>query len=111
MVKIWYMNDPTIDQKLENQTSPPLFLETPELFEETGVEYIKLNLKTFAEDGGALDRIKTARNYNYEDEIKFSEKFLQDNKNELKSFYIEHLHTNEEIRFIVDGSGYFDVRE
>ncbi len=30
---------------------------------------------------------------------------------QIKMFFEEHIHSDEEVRFIVEGSGYFDVRD
>jgi 1,2-dihydroxy-3-keto-5-methylthiopentene dioxygenase len=98
------------DQRLEHQRSPPEFLQIGKLYEKTGVEYYWINPAHSATDA-KLKEIRQSRGYSYEDEITCSEECLPDYANKLKSFYEEHLHTDEEIRLVLDGSGYFDVRD
>ncbi|XP_058463703.1 acireductone dioxygenase [Malaya genurostris] len=109
MVRAWFMNNETTDQRLEHHLNPPVFLNLDELFNNTGVEYFKISTETFETDG-VLNKIRHERGYSYEDEIICSKECLQDYDEKLKIFFTEHLHTDEEIRFIVEGSGYFDVR-
>jgi cupin superfamily acireductone dioxygenase involved in methionine salvage len=58
-----------------------------------------------------VDSIATSRNYKNRDEITVSPEKMGDIYEEkVKSFFHEHLHEDEEIRYILDGAGYFDVR-
>lgn len=103
------MDNDLSDQRLPHMLNPPKFLDLTELNQKTGVEYFQLNSDTFQADG-QLDKIRKERGYSYEDEIICSRDCLPDYDNKLKNFFTEHLHTDEEIRFVLDGSGYFDVR-
>lgn len=58
-----------------------------------------------------MNSIKKQRGYSYEDQITCSRECLQNYDEKIKSFFEEHLHTDEEIRLILEGSGYFDVRD
>ncbi|KAK0073558.1 hypothetical protein PV325_009551 [Microctonus aethiopoides] len=97
MVRAWYMDDSFADQRLEHHREPPKYLTLKELFKITGVEYFEIDYKNFTLDK-TLNDLKLKRGYTYEDEI-------------LKNFFTEHLHTDEEIRLVLEGSGYFDVRD
>ncbi|CAH2102115.1 unnamed protein product [Euphydryas editha] len=110
MVKAWYMDNDSSDQRLEHHRNPPEFLSLEDLYKKTGVEYFSINVNTYKSDG-VLDKIKKDRGYTYEDEIACSKECLPNYEEKIKSFYEEHLHTDEEIRLVLDGSGYFDVRD
>ncbi len=67
-----------------------------------------MNASTFATDG-SYDKIRSDRGYNYEDVVIPSK---APNYDELiVKFYQEHIHTDEEVRYVEEGSGYFDVRD
>ncbi|XP_063704727.1 acireductone dioxygenase [Culicoides brevitarsis] len=108
-MRAWYMDELLTDQREPHMTIPPQFLDENQLFERTGVEYFSINANAFADDA-KLQALRKSRGYSYEDEITCSKECLADYEEKLKSFFTEHLHTDEEIRLVLDGSGYFDVR-
>lgn len=83
------------------------------------------------EGDGKLNDVRHQRGYTYEDEVSdyfnhfmfisillpffeqttFSQECLPNFAVVMDGFYREHLHAYEEILFIMDGRGFFDVRE
>jgi cupin superfamily acireductone dioxygenase involved in methionine salvage len=58
-----------------------------------------------------LNAIATERDYKNRDEITVSPEKMGDlYASKIKTFFQEHLHDDEEIRYIKDGSGFFDIR-
>ncbi|KAF2425836.1 1,2-dihydroxy-3-keto-5-methylthiopentene dioxygenase [Tothia fuscella] len=57
-----------------------------------------------------VNKVAADRGYKNRDEIAISPTTLPGYEEKVKMFFNEHLHEDEEIRYIVDGGGYFDVR-
>jgi len=58
-----------------------------------------------------VNSIAQEREYQNRDEITISPAAMGDiYEDKVRSFFHEHLHEDEEIRYIRDGAGYFDVR-
>ena len=62
-------------------------------------------------DDPRVKEIQEERGYTYSDIITCSPEKLPGYETKILSFFEEHIHTDEEIRYCVDGSGYFDIRD
>ncbi|KAK4242595.1 Acireductone dioxygenase ARD family [Achaetomium macrosporum] len=71
-----------------------------------GVLYYRIS------DLSGVDALAAERGYKNRDEITVSpEKMGDAYEAKVKMFFDEHLHEDEEIRYVRDGKGYFDVRD
>jgi len=60
----------------------------------------------------SVDAIAAERSYKNRDQITVSPGSMGSAyEDKVKIFFIEHLHEDEEIRYILDGQGFFDVRD
>uniref|UniRef100_A0A1I7Y472 Acireductone dioxygenase n=1 Tax=Steinernema glaseri TaxID=37863 RepID=A0A1I7Y472_9BILA len=107
MVNAWYMSDTIVDQRQECHRSPPEFCSLEKLAQ-LGVVY--RHIPTPEKDTG-LEQVCAEQGYDYRDEIVINREKLPNYDEKIKSFFEEHLHTDDEARYIAKGCGYFDVRD
>lgn len=120
----WYMLDDGSyeDQKAENRITPNKPAPVSAL-RELGIEYWKMDAESFSYPVKAvpwnpkdatdpkLKAIRDDRGYSYADIISVKPDLLPGYDEKIKAFFEEHIHDAEEIRYILDGSGYFDIRD
>jgi 1,2-dihydroxy-3-keto-5-methylthiopentene dioxygenase len=104
-MKAYYYDDDTVSDYREDHNSG-IDVSVEEL-ERLGVLYF--NLKTDEE----VDALAKERDYKNKDQIVLSPNSFgspEALKEKLDNFYTEHIHEDEEIRYINEGEGFFDVR-
>lgn len=99
-------SDEVSDQRLPHQQTPNQEVSSDVL--------VKLGILNWSNIDGPedpkLQQIREERGYSYTDTCLISPTKMADYDNKIKTFYREHIHYDEEIRFCMDGSGYFDIR-
>jgi len=98
-----------VEEKGEDLQGPKEFLPLSKL-EDIGVLYWQLDPKK-SESEEELAKIRKERGYSYMDLIEICPDKLENYEEKLKNFFTEHMHADEEIRYCLEGSGYFDVRD
>ncbi|KAL3582487.1 hypothetical protein D5086_016819 [Populus alba] len=109
VIQAWYMDDSDEDQRLPHHREPKEFVSLDQLAE-LGVLSWKLDADNHETDA-ELKKIREERGYSYVDLIEVCPEKLPNYEEKIKNFFEEHLHTDEEIRYCLGGSGYFDVRD
>ncbi|KAF9239481.1 1,2-dihydroxy-3-keto-5-methylthiopentene dioxygenase [Melanogaster broomeanus] len=107
-MRIYYHDDLPGDQRLPHDSGKPVDDSTLK-----AIGVFHWHIPVTAE--GACDKVHAMareRGSNNRDIVTITKEGLGDlYEATLKVFYEEHMHEDEEVRYILEGSGYFDVRE
>ncbi|KAL6576782.1 Ard4p [Orobanche minor] len=93
-IEAWFMEDNDEDQRLPHHYNPKEFLD-PNIYE----------------NDKELQKIRQERGYNYMDLLDLCHANMENYEQQLRNFYIEHIYVDEEIRYCLEESGFFDVRD
>lgn len=122
MVRAWFMDDDTTHPKDEHHQNPPHFISLEEVFQVTGVEYhqVCVVLQKFNLLIGIFFKISDGYS---EADIQLLKNLINTHKTvheikvddftdaDLKRFYTEHCHSDDEMRLVLEGCGYYDFRD
>ncbi|KAL2124203.1 hypothetical protein VTJ04DRAFT_568 [Mycothermus thermophilus] len=104
-MRAYYYDNLPGDQRLPHEDTSKSPLTEAEL-NKLGVLYYRFD------DVAGVDALAAERGYKNRDEITVSPERMGDAyEAKVRMFFDEHLHEDEEIRYVRDGRGYFDVRD
>ncbi|OZJ06533.1 1,2-dihydroxy-3-keto-5-methylthiopentene dioxygenase [Bifiguratus adelaidae] len=104
-MRAFYYDNSSLDQRELHDSGKEV---SQDYLAQIGVLYWRLEGENAME---RLNGIAQERSYKNRDEIVVSPQAMGDiYETKVKTFFDEHLHEDEEIRYILDGSGFFDVR-
>ncbi|KAJ3332273.1 1,2-dihydroxy-3-keto-5-methylthiopentene dioxygenase [Blyttiomyces sp. JEL0837] len=109
MVSAWKFNDNGEDQRELHQFTPNKEVTLDDL-KKLGIYYFRFDI-TDPDYQSKVDGLAAERQYKNRDFVHIEKGVMPNYEEKIKSFFEEHIHEDEEIRFIVDGTGYFDVRD
>ncbi|KAJ3186764.1 1,2-dihydroxy-3-keto-5-methylthiopentene dioxygenase [Irineochytrium annulatum] len=104
----WLFNDDGTDQRELHQFTPNREVTFEDLAK-FGVYYQRIDVDQ-PDYMEKIEALSKERSYKNRDFINIAKDTLPNYDEKLKIFFTEHLHEDEEIRFILAGQGYFDVR-
>ena len=98
----WYMDEnEDVDQREPHKKEQHEPVSGEKLIA-LGVVYWKLDADNYENDT-KLEKIRKDRGYNYQDIITVSKDKLPGYEEKIKIFFEEHIHEDEEIRYVLDG--------
>ncbi|KAF6752172.1 Acireductone dioxygenase ARD family [Ephemerocybe angulata] len=107
-MRAYYYDNLPGDQRAPHQCDPPR-LVSGEILEKLNVKFWRIELDGYEDK---LNAVAKERGYKNRDLINVTKEGLGElYEQKIKGFFEEHMHEDEEIRYILSGSGYFDVRE
>jgi len=107
-VRAYYFDDLPGDQRLLHDSGIPVDDATL-----AAIDVLHWHIPVpSTDDYPEIDTVARERGYKNRDVITITKEGLGDlYEAKLKNFYEEHMHEDEEIRYILEGSGFFDVRD
>ncbi|KAJ7532921.1 hypothetical protein O6H91_13G025800 [Diphasiastrum complanatum] len=107
-IEAWEYNPSDDDQRLPHKypSNRPVPLEH---IHDLGILTWKLDVNDW-ENNPFLNKIKEERGYKYWEVATLARGVMEDYETKVKGFFQEHMHSQEEIRLILDG-GYWDIRD